>query len=84
MIIILRFKCLCLGKPPTAGGETRQIDLCDQGGGLLFNGAPLALCWEVANCRQQALIMFVVDATFLFWTLHHIVFVYMWLKPIRI
>ena len=61
----LRFLFLCFGKPPAAGGDTRQIYVCDQGGGLLFNDAPLVLCWEVANCRQQALIIFVVDAQLL-------------------
>ena len=66
MIISLRFDVLCLGKPTTAGGDTRQIDLRDQSGGLLFNDAPVVLCWEVANCRQQALIICVVDAAFLF------------------
>ena len=25
MIIVIRFEVLCLGKPPTAGGETRQM-----------------------------------------------------------
>ena len=46
--------------------NTSNLCVCDQGGGLLFNDAPLVVCWEVANCRQQALIICVVDATFLF------------------
>ena len=55
---------MCAGKAPTAGGETRQIYMCCN---AAVSGSmtriEILLCWEAANCRQQALIILIVDAT---------------------
>ena len=70
MRLFLRFELWCLGKPPTSGAKH-----------VKFIVVFLLIVREAANCRQQALIIVVVDAAFL---LFHIVVLYMWLKTILI